>query len=71
MAATRFFESLPSDGAFIVIHPVCGRPILLLDLWTVRKASAVTIRVEGICRYCDRYVRLEYTPTIQDKGRVT
>lgn len=61
------YETVDDESIFIVIHPACNRPILLLDLWATRIDSSGrhAIRCEGICHHCDRYVRLQYVSHVR------
>lgn len=57
----EFFEEITSDQSFVVVHEACQRPVLVLEIWGARISGGESvIRVEGICKYCDRYVRLQY-----------
>ncbi len=53
MARQPYAERI-SETAFHIMHPACGKPILLLKL----TAHTQGIGVRGICYHCGRYVHL-------------
>jgi hypothetical protein len=59
--SVRAFDATPiTAGDIEVFHPECRTRILIIELAVRRRKDGVSfLYVEGICKRCDRYVRLQ------------